>query len=59
MAGAKLSQFLDAGFLAIARNIPVEKLPDVAQAVWEGGVRFFEVTFDQSREDAQDCSAAR
>ena len=54
MAGAKLSQFLDAGFLAIARNIPVEKLPDVAQAVWEGGVRFFEVTFDQSREDAQE-----
>ena len=54
MAGAELSELLDAGFVAIARNVPEEKIPDVAQAIWEGGVRFFELTYDQRREDAEE-----
>lgn len=48
-----LNELLDAGFVAIARGLPENKLADVAQALCEGGVRFFEVTFDQRREDAQ------
>lgn len=53
MSNSVLQNLLDTGFVAIARNVPEEKLADVAQALWEGGVRFFEVTYDQRREDAQ------
>lgn len=48
-----LNDLLDSGFVAIARSLPEEKLADIAQALLEGGVRFFEVTCDQRREDAQ------
>ena len=53
MSNTVLQDLLDAGFVAIARGVPEEKLADVAQALWEGGVRFFEMTYDQRREDAQ------
>lgn len=53
MANEALNSLLDAGFVAIARGLPEEKLADVAQALYEGGVRFFELTYDQRREDAQ------
>ena len=48
-----LNSLLDAGFVAIARGLPEEKTAGVAQALYEGGVRFFEITYDQRREDAQ------
>ena len=48
-----LNRLLEEGFVAIARGMPEEKLADVAQALYEGGVQFFEVTYDQRREDAQ------
>ncbi|MEM5781511.1 MAG: bifunctional 4-hydroxy-2-oxoglutarate aldolase/2-dehydro-3-deoxy-phosphogluconate aldolase [Lawsonibacter sp.] len=48
-----LNSLLDVGFVAIARGVPEEKIADVAQALYAGGVRFFEVTYDQRREDAQ------
>ena len=53
MANEMLTSLLDAGFVAIARGLPEEKLADVAQALYEGGVRFFELTYDQRRDDAQ------
>ena len=53
MSNTVLQDLLDAGFVAIARGVPEEKLADVAQALWEGGVRFFEMTYDQRREDSQ------
>jgi len=38
-------------FIAILRHIPAELAPDVALAMYNGGIRIFEVTFNPSRED--------
>ncbi len=48
-----LQSLLDAGFVAISRGMPEAQAADVAQALHAGGIRFFEVTYDQRREDAQ------
>lgn len=37
--------------IAILRGMPVEKLLPVADALYEGGIRMIECTFDHSRED--------
>ena len=37
-------------FIAILRHIPVELAPKVAHAMYEGGIRIFEVTFNPSCE---------
>ena len=37
--------------IAIARGIPPEKIVPVAEALYEGGIRFLEVTFDQKDEN--------
>lgn len=39
-------------FIVIARGVPENQIADVAEAVWRGGVRFFELTYDQTRSDA-------
>lgn len=38
-------------FIAILRHIPKEKAADVARAMYNGGVRIFEVTFNPSAKD--------
>ena len=38
-------------FVGILRHIPVDKALDAAKAMYEGGIRIFEVTFDPSRAD--------
>lgn len=38
-------------FVGILRHIPGDKALKAAQAMYEGGIRIFEVTFDPSRED--------
>lgn len=48
-------------FIGILRHIPVDKAVAVAQAMYEGGIRIFEVTFDPSRETTsqETCSIIR
>lgn len=36
--------------IAIIRGVPYEKLPDVAEALYRGGVRLLEITFNQKSE---------
>ncbi len=38
-------------FIAILRNIPEEKLENTAKALYDGGARIFEITFNPSEED--------
>lgn len=38
-------------FVGILRHIPADKALEAAKAMYEGGIRIFEVTFDPSRED--------
>ena len=38
-------------FVAILRNIPAEKLENTVKALFEGGIRIFEVTFNPSKKD--------
>lgn len=42
------------GFIAILRNVPVEKVEKTVKALYEGGIRIFEVTFNPSQEDTID-----
>ena len=48
--------------IAILRSIPKEKVADTVQALYEGGIRLMEVTFDQSnpnrRKDTAKCISA-
>lgn len=45
-------------FIGILRHIPVDKALPVAQAMYDGGIRIFEVTFDPSRDTtAQETGA--
>lgn len=37
-------------FIGILRHIPVDKALPVAKAMYDGGIRIFEITFDPSRE---------
>ena len=39
--------------IAIIRNVNPDKILDVAQALYDGGVRMLEVTFDQRSEEKQ------
>lgn len=39
-------------FIAIARGIPPEDMPEVARAVYDGGVKLLEITFSQHLPDA-------
>ena len=41
-------------FMAILRNMPMEKFEKTIQALFEGGIRIFEVTFNPSQEDTID-----
>ena len=43
-----VNKLREKGFVAIFRNIPEEKLEEVARAVYRGGVRCFEITFNPS-----------
>lgn len=47
MSGSVVQSILENKLIAILRKIPQDKLIDVAQAMYEGGVRLLEVTFDQ------------
>ena len=38
-------------FMAILRNMPMEKFEKTVQALYEGGIRIFEVTFNPSKND--------
>ena len=38
-------------FVGILRHIPQDKALEAAKAMYDGGIRIFEVTFDPSRED--------
>lgn len=45
--------------IAILRKVPAQKLERVAKALYDGGIRFMEVTFDQSSASGvQDTAAA-
>lgn len=48
-------------FIGILRHIPVQKALPVAQAMYDGGIRIFEVTFDPSRDTTcpETCSIIR
>lgn len=46
-----LKQFKDNKLVVIARKVPFEKIVPVAKAIYEGGLRLLEVTFDQGRDD--------
>lgn len=41
-------------FVGILRHIPVDKALDAAKAMYEGGIRIFEITFDPSRETTKE-----
>lgn len=38
-------------FVVIARRVPLEKLAKVAEAIYQGGARLLEITFDQTKEN--------
>lgn len=38
-------------FIAILRNVPLEKTKKTVKALYEGGIRIFEVTYNPSKED--------
>lgn len=44
-------------FIAILRNIPEAKIKDTAKALYNGGVRIFEITFNPSEEDTEEKTA--
>lgn len=44
-----LQTLKDTGVVAIARRIPEQHLVPMAQALYEGGVRLLEITFDQAK----------
>lgn len=41
-------------FIAILRNVPVEKAEKTVKALYEGGIRIFEVTYNPSNPDTVD-----
>lgn len=43
-----ISAILEHGIIAIARGIPVECIAETAQALYDGGIRLVEVTFNQA-----------
>ena len=47
-----LEKFKENKLLVIARKVPYQQILRIAEAVYEGGVRFFEITFDQGRKDS-------
>lgn len=57
-----MKELEDTRFIVIARRIPYQQIVKVAKAVYQGGVRLFEITFDQGRDDcieeAQRCMSA-
>ena len=38
-------------FVVIARRVPLEKLKNVAKAIYDGGAKLLEITFDQTKND--------
>lgn len=42
------------GIIAIMRGIPYDKLISVAQALYDGGIRIIECTFEQEKEEAEE-----
>lgn len=41
-------------FIAILRNMPEAKIKDTAKALYNGGVRIFEITFNPSEKDTEE-----
>jgi len=48
-----VQELMEAKLVAIFRGVPTEKAADVAKALKEGGVRFFEVCLNQSSDDVK------
>ena len=46
-----VQDLMEAKLVAIFRGVPAEKAADVAKALKEGGVKFFEVCLNQSSRD--------
>ena len=41
----------DKRFIAILRNVPLEKVEKATKALYDGGIRLFEVTYNPSKDD--------
>ena len=52
-----LETILDTGIIAIARGIYGDKLINASSALYKGGVRAFEVTFEQGGENSRTAEA--
>lgn len=49
-----VQDLMEEKLVAIFRGVPTEKAADVAKALKEGGVKFFEVCFNQSSQDIKE-----
>ena len=49
---------LEGGVVAIARNLTAEKVPDVADGLLRGGVRAFELTLNEPKDEALEALRA-
>lgn len=47
-------ELLEKKLVAILRGVPLEKMPDVAAALADGGIRFLEICFNQESEHPMD-----
>ena len=56
---AFVKEFHEKKIIAVCRGVDLEEMPKVAQALYDGGIRFMEVPFNQADPDSFSLSAAK
>lgn len=54
-----VEQLEELKFIAILRHVPVEKTEKVLKALWDGGIRAFEITYDPSDKNTVETVASQ